>query len=418
MLSAIFSGLEIAYITSNKLQLELQGKQATISGRILSVFQNNPTQFIGATLIGNTLALVIYGIFMAKILEPVILVALPTALQNNATVLIVQTVISTIIVLITAEFTPKSIFLINPNRMLSLLAVPMAIIYYILFPVVYAIVFLSKFIITKVFALEYSDDRPVFGLTDLNHFIKQLSETTDEETNVGLDTKIFNNALEFKTVKLRECMIPRTEITAIDINDDIETLKSAFVESGHSKIIIYRESIDDVLGYIHSSELFKKPKNLGDVVSPITIVPETVLANELMIKFITEHKSLALVVDEYGGTAGLVSIEDIIEEIFGEIQDEHDDEDLVEQQLEEGVWLLSARHEVDYLNDKYGWDLPIGDYETLGGLILAAKEDLPTKDEQVVIAPFRFTIVSVQDIRIETVKLQIDPRLSNIQSES
>ncbi|HEX9650995.1 MAG TPA: hemolysin family protein [Cyclobacteriaceae bacterium] len=416
--SALFSGLEIAYVTSNKLALELLGKQNTLIGRVISVFQNNPSQFIGTTLVGNTLALVVYGIFMAKILEPVFAANFPAALQNQASILVVQTIVSTIIVLVTAEFTPKSIFLINPNRMLSLLAFPMVIIYYLMYPVVFAIVKLSKLIITKVFRREYYEDRPVFGLTDLNQFIKQLKESGLDEGKVGLDTKIFHNALEFKTVRVRECMIPRTEITAVEVYDAMETVKKAFVDSGHSKVIVYRDSIDEVLGYIHSSELFKKPKSLEDIITPIIIVPETMLANELMIRFIKEHKSLSLVVDEFGGTSGLVSIEDIIEEIFGEIQDEHDDEDLIEQQLDANTWLLSARHEIDYLNDKYGWEIPTGDYETLGGLILSAKEDLPKKDEQVVIAPFRFTIITVQDIRIDTVKLHIDQKLRGLKQGS
>jgi CBS domain containing-hemolysin-like protein len=204
----------------------------------------------------------------------------------------------------------------------------------------------------------------------------------------------------------------------VEVYDAMETVKKAFVDSGHSKVIVYRDSIDEVLGYIHSSELFKKPKSLEDIITPIIIVPETMLANELMIRFIKEHKSLSLVVDEFGGTSGLVSIEDIIEEIFGEIQDEHDDEDLIEQQLDANTWLLSARHEIDYLNDKYGWEIPTGDYETLGGLILSAKEDLPKKDEQVVIAPFRFTIITVQDIRIDTVKLHIDQKLRGLKQGS
>jgi len=416
--SALFSGLEIAYVTSNKLQLDLQGKQGTFSSRILAIFQNNPSQFIGTTLIGNTLALVLYGIFMAKILEPVIHLALPVLIQNEGWVMVIQTFLSTIIVLITAEFTPKSIFLINPNRMLSILAVPMAAIYYLLFPIVFAVVKVSKLIITKIFKLEYSEDKPVFGLTDLNQFIKQLNESGTPESRVGVDTKIFHNALEFKTVRVRECMIPRTEISAIDIEDDMGPLKKTFIDSGHSKIIIYRDSIDDVLGYVHSSELFKKPKQLSDIITPLIIVPETMLANELMVRFITEHKSLALVVDEFGGTSGLVSIEDIIEEIFGDIQDEHDYEQWIEQKIDVDTWLLSARHEIDYLNDKYGWEIPTGEYETLGGLILSVKEDLPQKDEVVIIPPFKFTIVSVQDIRIDTVKLQINKDLQELQKGS
>src|SRR5690606_6664155 len=270
-----------------------------------------------------------------------------------------------------------SLFLINPNFMLTALAVPFNIMYYVLFPVVIFIVSLSKFVITKIFRTEYSDEKPVFGLTDLNHYLKNMQRVKHEDEDIELDKKIFHNALEFKTVKVRECMIPRTEIVAVDVQDGIEKLRQAFVESGHSKILIYKESIDDVIGYCHSSELFKKPEKIEDILTSIIIVPETILANELMVRFINEQKTLPVVVDEFGGTSGLVSMEDVIEEIFGEIEDEHDEDDLTEQQLDKNTWLLSARLEVDYLNDTYGWALPVGEYETLGGLILSYTENLP-----------------------------------------
>lgn len=406
LFSAFFSGMEIAFISADRLHIELQRKKGFRTGKILAVFINNPSKFIGTTLVGNTIALVIYGVFMAKLLDPIIREAIPTIIYNEFTVVIVQTVSSTLIVLLTAEFLPKSIFLINPNWMLTVLAFPMYLIYKIMEPVVWTVVAASKLIITKVMGQEYSEDRPAFGLTDLNNYIKNTL-MSDEDTKVEVDTKIFNNALEFKTIRIRECMIPRTEIVAVDIEDKIEDLKQAFIESGHSKIIVYKESIDDVIGYCHSLELFKKPKTIADILTPIIIVPETMLANELMIQFISERKSLALVVDEYGGTSGVVSIEDIIEEIFGEIQDEHDIEDWVEQKLDDENYLLSARHEIDYLNDKYNWNLPTGDYETLGGLILSVTEDLPAPGDTISLPPFSFTIQSTNDIRIDIVKLTI-----------
>lgn len=405
--SFFFSGIEIAYLSANKLQLELQGKQGLLSGKIFSRFIKKPSLFIGTTLIGNTIALVLYGIFMAQLLEPKLQQWLPEFFQNDAAILIIQTLLATMLVLFTAEFLPKSLFLINPNLMLTALAVPFNILYYILSPLVISIVFLSKFVITKIFRTEYSDEKPVFGLTDLNHYLKNMLKVKHEDEDIELDKKIFHNALEFKSVRVRECMIPRTEIIAVDIQDGIEKLRQAFVESGHSKILIYKDSIDDVIGYCHSSELFKKPTRIEDILTPIIIVPETILANELMIRFINERKSLSLVVDEFGGTSGLVSMEDVIEEIFGEIEDEHDEDDLVEQQLDKHTWLLSARLEIDYLNDTYNWNLPTGEYETLGGLILSYREDLPQPGETISIPPFSFTIQSTLDNRIDTLRITV-----------
>jgi len=407
--SFFFSGIEIAFISANKLQLELQGKQGILSGKIFSKFIKKPSMFIGTTLIGNTIALVLYGIFMAQLLEPQLQLFLPDHLQNDATIMILQTFAATVLVLFTAEFLPKSLFLINPNFMLTALAVPFNVMYYVLYPVVIFIVSLSKFVITKIFRTEYSDEKPVFGLTDLNHYLKNMQRVKHEDEDIELDKKIFHNALEFKSVRVRECKIPRTEIVAVDVQDGIEKLRQAFVESGHSKILIYKESIDDVIGYCHSSELFKKPEKIEDILTSIIIVPETILANELMIRFINEQKSLAVVVDEFGGTSGLVSMEDVIEEIFGEIEDEHDEDDLTEQQLDKNTWLLSARLEIDYLNDTYGWALPVGEYETLGGLILSYTENLPQAGETIPIPPFTFTVQSTLDNRIDTVLMTYRP---------
>ncbi|GJM27505.1 MAG: hemolysin [Cyclobacteriaceae bacterium] len=406
--SAMFSGIEIAFISSDKLYLELLGQQGTLTGKILSKFSKRPSRFIATMLVGNTVALVIYGIFMAAMLEPVLYRSLPSGINNEVIVLVTQTLAATMLVLVTAEFTPKSLFLINPHRMLKLFALPMQLIYWLMQPVVWVVVTLSRLMIVKVLRLEYSEDKPVFGLTDLNNYLLRLTENSDD-AQVEVDTKIFNNALEFKTVRIRECMIPRTEIIAVDIEDTIDNLKQAFIDSGHSKILIYKETIDDIIGYCSSQELFKKPQSIEHILSPIIIVPETLLANELMIQFINERKSLALVVDEFGGTSGIVSIEDIIEEIFGEIQDEHDDEDLVEQRIAEKTYLLSARHEIDYLNEKYSWNIPEGDYDTLGGYILSINEDIPDLNDVIEIPPFVFTITAIQDTRIDVVQMTIKP---------
>lgn len=404
--SALFSGMEIAFVSANRLHIELQSKQGKISGRILANFIQNPGQFIGTTLMGNTISLVLYGIFMAYLLGPPLGYLLPEAINTQAGVMVVQTVVSTIVVLITAEFIPKSIFILNPNSMLTVFSFPFVLIYYLLYPVVWVVVGLSKFTITKILKLDYNEDRPAFTITDLNSFIQNYLDTKGED--VDIDAKIFDNAVDFKKVKVRECMVPRTDIVAVEVEDPIADLRGVFVESGHSKIIIYKETIDDVIGYCHHLELFKKPKSIQDILTPIIIVPESALANELLVQFIKERKSLALVVDEFGGTSGIVSMEDIIEEIFGEIEDEYDSDDLIEQKVSDQEYLLSARHEIDYINEKYEWNLPEGEFETLAGFILSLTESIPQKGESVIFGPFTFTVVSKQDHRIDTIKIKLE----------
>lgn len=407
--SALFSGLEIAFITTNKLHIELQGQQGSISARVLSKFARKPSNFIATTLIGNNLTLVIYGIFMAMLLDPWLMGLLPLELNHDLVVLFLQTTISTVIVLFTAEYIPKSIFLVNPYRLLSFLAVPFLIIYYLLSPAVFLIVFASKFFLVKVLRLDYSDEIPVFGLTDLNNYIQKIADDRIDRAEQDVDTKYFNNALDFKTVKVRECMIPRTEIVAVDMNSSIDELKKQFIDSGHSKIIVYDESIDEVIGYCHSLELFKKPTDVKSILTKIIIVPETMAANELLLQMISDHKTLALVVDEYGGTSGIVSIEDIIEEIFGEIHDEHDESDLHEEKLNDQEYIFSARQEITYLNETYGWTLPKGDFDTLGGLILSVNENLPRKGQIIEIEGFSIEILLMEEARIEKIRLKINP---------
>jgi CBS domain containing-hemolysin-like protein len=406
--SAFFSGIEIAYISANKLQIELQKKQGMWSGKVLSKFLAKPGQFIGTTLIGNTIMLVLYGTFMAFLLDAPLRNLFPESINNEAVILISQTFLSTLLVLITGEFLPKSLFMLDPNRMLNFFALPFLIIYSVMYPIVWLIVALSKGFITQVLRLDYNEEKPVFTITDLNSFIKDQMGQNRNSGNVEVDSKIFDNAIEFKTVRIRECMIPRTDIVAVEVSDPIEELKKVFEESGHSKVVIYRESIDEVIGYCHQLELFKKPKTIEDILTPIIIAPESALANELLIQFIQERKSLALVVDEFGGTSGIVSMEDIIEEIFGEIDDEYDNEALTEQLIGELEFLLSARLEIDYLNEKYGWELPDGDFETLSGFILSQTENLPNIGETITYGRFTFTIVSKQAHRIETVRLKIN----------
>jgi putative hemolysin len=409
--SFFFSGIEIAFLSANRLQVELRGKQGHWSGRIMAFFMQNPSRFIGTTLIGNTLALVVFGNSMAALFAPLLAESLPPSLNNEPSVLAIQTILSTLLILFTAEFLPKSLFMINPNLVLTALAYPFVVMYALLAPVTFTIVNLSKLVITYIFRLEYSEERPAFGLTDLNNYLTSMHKVSYEDSEIELDKRILRNALEFKKVKVRECMVPRTEISAIALEDGIDKLKDAFVDSGHSKIVVYRDTIDDVIGYCHSAALFKRPSKIEDILTPISNVTETSMANDLMVQLIRERRSLAIVVDEFGGTAGLVSMEDVIEEIFGDIEDEHDDDDLVELRLDDKTLLLSARLEVDYLNEKYHWQLPFGDYETLGGLILSYTEDFPQKGEVVPVPPFTFTIQSTKGNGIDTVKVVVGEKI-------
>ncbi len=417
--SFFFSGIEIAFLSANRLQIELKAKKGVTWATIMSRFIKKPSGFIGTTLIGNTLALVLFGIYTTEMFEPMLKETLPASLNNELSVLLIQTFGSTMVILFTAEFLPKSLFLINPNLMLAALAVPFQLLYFPIWVIMFPIVSLSKFVIIYVLRLEYSEEKPVFGLTDLNNYLKNSLNVKHDDEEIKLDRKIFHNALEFKTVRIRDCMIPRTEIAAIDIQDGIEKLKEAFLESGHSKILIYKEKIDDIIGYCHSAALFGKPQTIEEILTPIRIVPETMLANALMVQLIKERKSLAAVVDEFGGISGLVSMEDVIEEIFGDIEDEHDEDTLLEQKLDDKTYQLSARHEIDYLNETYGWSLPEGDYETLGGLILSFTEDFPDQGEEIKIPGYTFSILTTLDNRIQTVTLTVeDGKKGNSATES
>jgi CBS domain containing-hemolysin-like protein len=403
--SAFFSGVEMAFVSSNKLYFELKAKQQILSAKIISNFNQHPSRFIGTMLIGNTLSLVAYGIFMEEFLHHLIMANVPI-LTSEIAARLIASVVATILILTTSEFTPKSIFLINPDAILEALAIPIWIIYVLMFPLVWLTVGLSKWFITKVLRLNYSEEKPAFGLTDLNHYVQNLNRKISTEEEAEVDTKIFHNALEFKQVKVRDCMIPRTEITAIDLDEGIEGLQKVFIESGHSKVLVFKENLEDVIGYCHSLALFKKPKDLQAILTPIPIVPEAMPANDLMVKFSKERKSLALVVDEFGSTSGLVSMEDVMEQIFGEIQDEYDDsEDWVEKKIDDFTYILSGRHEIDYLNEKFGWNLPEGDYETLGGMLISLYEDIPGVNEVISLQPFTFQILTTKDARIDTVKV-------------
>lgn len=402
ILSAFFSGIEIAFISADKLHIELRGKKGSLSSRILAQLAKKPSMFIGTTLIGNTITLVIYGSLMTRALEPI----LGMYFQDSVVIMMLQTLISTLVVLALAEFLPKSLFLISPNKILSFFALPMEVLRWLLAPVTWVVVNFSKVIIVNVFKGEFSRENPVFGLTDLDNYLRDIvGRGADEEEAPDVDAKIFSNALEFKTIKVRECMIPRTELQAVDVNGEMADLKRVFIDSGYSKILIYKESIDNIIGYCHSSQLFKKPKSIEEMTTDVQFVPETAPANELMVDLINSRKSIAVVVDEFGGTSGLVTIEDIIEEIFGEIQDEHDDDGLEEQDIGDGMYIFSARQEINYLNDTYDLSLPTGDYDTLGGLILSNHGEIPKPNDLVEIEPFRMVIKTMDGVKIDRVKV-------------
>jgi len=407
LFSVFFSGIEIAFLSSNKLQIELLSKQGNISGRIMTFFTKKTTWFIGTTLIGNLAALILFGVFTTQLLMPVLHRIFEGFAASVFIPLVVLTFLFTILLLYLAEFFSKGFFILNSNKLISVLAIPFALIWAILFPVVYSIISAAKFLSVSVLRLEYSKDKPVFGLTDVNQYLKSIHRVRQEDENIELDRKIFTNALEFKSVRVWDCMIPRTEITAVNLDAGIKKLHEAFLESGHSKIIIFKDSIDDVIGYCHSAALFKKPEKIEEILTPIITIPETMLARDLMVKFINDRKSLAVVVDEFGGTSGMVSMEDVIEEIFGEIEDEHDEDDQTEQKLDDHTYILSARLGVNYLNETYDWKLPEGDYETLSGLILSYTEDIPEEGDAITVGNYTFIIQTTAENRIETVKLVI-----------
>ena len=379
--SAFFSGMEISYVSANKWRFELDKKDKSLTSKILDVFFHNPNQFISTMLVGNNIALVVYGLQMAILLEPWI----AQFVDQEALIVLIQSIISTILILFTGEFIPKTIFKIDPNFFLRLFALPLYLIYILLYPISKFSSLLS-FLILRIAGVKNLKDSGVYtlGKVDLDYFIQQSIEDAPQDSEMDTEVKIFQNALEFSNVKVRDCIVPRTEIVACDKEVSTDELRSRFIETGLSKILIYDENIDNIIGYIHSSELFKHPDNWLEQLCKVSIVPETMAANKLMRVLMQEKKSLAVVVDEFGGTSGIVTLEDLVEEIFGEIEDEHDMKREVARKVSENEYLLSGRMEIDTLNEMFGLDLPESDdYVTIAGLILHYYQKFPKLNESI-----------------------------------
>ena len=407
ILSAFFSGMEIAFVSSNRMLAQMDKEKMGISKRFLSLFFNNPNSFVSTMLVGNNIVLVVYGILIARLFDQTIFAGMDAAFTVPA-----DTVLSTLIILFTGEFLPKTLFQSNPNRLMQVFAFPAYLFYVILWPISRFATFLSGLIL-RLFRVHIPKDAISGGFSkvDLDYLIQSSIDNARSNEEIENEVKIFHNALDFPDTKVRDCMVPRTEINSVDINTcTLDELRQKFIESGNSKIIVYTEDIDHIKGYIHSSELFKNPSSWKDGIRSMPFVPETMPAQKLMQILLQQKKSLGVVVDEFGGTSGIVSLEDIVEEIFGEIEDEHDSLKYVAKQTNEDEYLLSARLEIDKVNEMFSLDLPESEeYMTLGGLILNAYRSFPKLNEIVKIGKFEFKIIKIATAKIELVQLKVLP---------
>ncbi|OXA72110.1 hemolysin [Flavobacterium branchiophilum] len=405
ILCAFFSGMEIAFVSSNKIYLEIEKKQDSFISKILTKLTEKPSQFITTMLVGNNIALVIYGFYMGDLLMTYILSW--GYHFTNFTNLLIQTILSTLLVLVTSEFLPKVFFQIYANNLIKFFAVPAYVFYTLFYYISVFTIWISDIVLKKFFKTEGDQVQLHFSKTELGDYISQQMDAIDNQEELDSEIQIFQNALEFSGVKAREIMTPRTEIQAIEIGDSIIHLRQMFIETGYSKILVYQNSLDDIVGYIHSFELFKKPKHIKDITIPIEFVPETIFIKDVMDLLTKKRKSVAIVLDEYGGTSGIITMEDIVEELFGDIQDEHDlDEELLEQALDNGSYLFSARLDVQYINETYKLNIPEGDsYETLGGFIVNYTNEIPQTNDEIYIENFKFDIEEASNNKILTVKL-------------
>lgn len=414
VLSAFFSGMEMAFVSSNKILIEIEKEQKGVLAKILTKLTANPSKFITTMLVGNTVALVLYGFLMGELLVNWFQSMLPTSssLVNymfSDLSLLIQILLSSLIILITSEFLPKVFFQIYSNTLLKSLAIP-AYIFYVLFSLISNFLLgLSNFILKYVFKVEGGQIQLAFTKVELGNYITEQMESVEEHEEIDTEIQIFQNALEFSELKARDIMVPRTEIIALEVNESIKTLNTLFTETGYTKILIYKDSIDDILGYVHSFELFKKPQDIQSVLLPVEFVPGTVLIHDVLNILIKKHKSIAVILDEYGGTSGIMTVEDIVEELFGEIEDEHDTVDLIEEKLDANLYRFSARLEVDYINETYKIDLPESEnYDTIGGLIVDDTEEIPSQGDVIVVnGVFQFTIMEASSTKIDLVELKI-----------
>lgn len=414
LLSAFFSGMEIAFVSSNKVHIELQKNQSDIIASVLKTLTKKPSKFIATMLVGNNIALVVYGFFMGDLVMNWFLSLQPleneflSYLITDAS-LFTQTLISTLVILFTAEFLPKVFFQIYANVLLKVFSIPAFIFYYLFSFISSFVIWVSDIILKKIFKIEGDKVQLNFSKVELGDYINEQMETVESKEDVDSEIQIFQNALQFSEVKAREVMIPRNEIVAVDISEDTQNLTEIFTRTGLSKLLVYKESNDDIVGYIHSFEMFRQPENIQSILMPVVFVPETMLVKEILNLLIKKRKSIAVVVDEYGGTSGMMTVEDIVEELFGEIEDEHDSVILVEENVRENLYKFSARLDVDYINEKYDINLPENEnYETLGGMIVNTTEEIPEVGEEVIIDQFKIKILEASSKKIELVSLKIN----------
>ena len=405
--SALFSGLEMAFLSANKMHIELQRKKGVFPYGQLSHLINNPARFIATILVGNNIALVVYGHYMHMQLGDA-----PWSSSSEYAIILIETGISTIILLFLGEYIPKALFRGHADQLLRIFSIPAYIIYILLYIPVSLFTGISNLVIRFVFRKEIPDYKPVFGRVELDNYVRErMADQREEADEVDHELEIFKNALEFSARKAREFMIPRTEIIAIDVSSPINEMRDLLIETGYSKVLVYHESVDKIVGYAHAFELFRKPKDIRSILRPVSYIPESMRANEILDNFTREKRSTAVVIDEFGGTSGMVTLEDVVEEIFGEIEDEHDTDEFVERKINDNEYVFSSRLEIDYLNDEYALGLPESEnYTTLGGLIFDVHESIPEKDEVIDIGDFILIIREVSDNRIEEVLLKIKPK--------